>query len=137
MSTEHLVASAGDRLGGSRDDSLQDVPHPVDTALPGPGEVERARAVMEKRGVVDAQRKCDRSVRLVPGRADRVEAAPVLLEPPSCIVGLAALHLRPPQHVGFRWSRDRLRRRHERRESPEEMLLEGIEFVDHGSRRPG
>ena len=133
---EHLVPPAGDRLGGCRDDPQQDVAQPVDAPLRGAREVEGARAVVEESRVVDAERECDGGVRLVPGRADGVEAAPVLLEPAGRIVGLAALHLRPPEHLGLLRYRDRRGRRRERLESPEEMLLEGIEFVDHGSRRP-
>jgi hypothetical protein len=73
------VAPARDRLDRGGDDAEQDVADSVDVGLGGAGEVERAGAVMQQRRVVDAQRERNGRVRLVPRRADRVEAAAVLL----------------------------------------------------------
>ena len=106
---------------------------PVDPGLCGAGEVEGARAVVKERRIVDAQRQRDRSVRLVTGRADRVEAPPVLLEPARGVVRLPAVDLRAPDllHLGRRrpsaaLGSSALQRR-------EEMLLERIGSSGHGS----
>ena len=89
---------------------------------------------MEQRRVRRAQGKRDRRVALVPGRADRVEGALLLLEPARRVVAMPALDLRAPERlgvrVGSRRSAGRGRKRLERREK---MLLERIEIVgDHG-----
>ena len=64
--------------------------------LAGAREVEGARAVVEQRRVGRAQRERDGRVALVPGRADRVEAAALLLQPPRREVAVPALDLSPP-----------------------------------------
>ena len=71
-----------------------------------PREVEGARAVVEERGIVDAQRERDGRIRLVTRRADRVEAPAVLLEPAGGVVRLAAVDLRPPELLHL-WRRRR------------------------------
>ncbi len=73
---EHLVPPARDRLVGGRCHPEQDVPGAVVTCLARAGEVEGARPVVEERRVARAERQCDERVRLVPRRADGVEAEP-------------------------------------------------------------
>ena len=133
LAAEHLVPSARDRLDRRRHDAEQDVTEAVDLGLRRAGEVERARAVVQERRVVGPQRERDRGVRLVPGRADRVEAPAVLLEPARRVVGLAAVDLRAPDLLDLGRSRAQRGARLERAQSLEEMLLERIELV---RRRP-
>ena len=127
---EHLVAAAGDRLVDRGGHALHHVGDAVPTGLPRAGEIERAGAVVEKRGIRGSQRKSDRRVALVPGRSDRVERALLLLQPARGVIAVPTLDLRAPERLGLRVSRrrDALRRR-ERLEGREEMLLERIEIV--------
>ena len=129
---EHLVPAAGDRLRAGRDDAAQDVLDPVDARPGRAGEVERARPVVQQRGIVGPQRERDRGVRLVARRADRVEAPAVLLEPARGVVRLPAVDLRAPDLLRLGRRRDRRGRGSKRPQSPEEVLLERIELVDHG-----
>ena len=96
---EHLVPAARDRLGAGRGDAAQDVGHAVAPRLRRTREIERAGAVVEERRVGGAEREGDAGVALVPGRADRVEAAARLLEVAGGEVALAALDLRPPDRL--------------------------------------
>ena len=125
---EDLVPAARDRLERGGDDAEHDVAQSVDLGLSGPGEVERAGAIVEERRVVDAQRECDGGIRLVAGRADRVEAPPVLLEPARGVVRLPAVDLGAPDlpHLGRRGAQRGARL--EGSQSCEEMLLERVEL---------
>ena len=93
---EDLVPPAGDRLLGGRRHAEEDVPDAVPPGLRRPREVEAARPVVEERRVGRLERERDERVRLVPGRADRVEAEPLRLEPPCRVVDRAALDAGPP-----------------------------------------
>ncbi len=136
---EHLVAAAGDRLVDRGRDAEHHVGNAVAAHLPGAGEVERARAVVEQRRVGGAERERDDGVALVPGRADRVEAAALLLQPARGEVAVTARDLGLPERLGAAvpWTAGSGRRL-ERRERCEEMLLERIEVVGrhrHGASR--
>ena len=93
---EDLVSTPRDRLDRGGDDAEHDVAEPAQLGLGGSREIERTRAVVEKRRIVDAQRQRDRCIRLVSCRADRVEAPAVLLQPAGGVVGLPAVDLRAP-----------------------------------------
>ena len=107
VAAEDLVPSTGDRLCGRGDDPEHDVPDTVDTGLRSAREIERTRPVVQKRRVIDSKRERDSSVRLVAGRADRVEGAAVLSQPARGVVRLPAVHLCLPDRVRLGWHRDR------------------------------
>ena len=69
LMAEHLVAAAGDGLVRRRHQSQQDIQDPVAgrRGLLAPGQVERARPVVEQGRVGDPQRRGDARVALVPG----------------------------------------------------------------------
>ena len=90
------MAPARDRLDGRSDDAEHEVPQALDARLRRAREIERPGAVVEERGVVGTQCERDGGVRLVTGRADGVEASPVLLQPARRVVGLPAVDLRTP-----------------------------------------
>ncbi len=131
LPAEDLVTPSRDRLDRGGDDAEQHVAQAVDLRPGGACEIEGARAVMEESGVVDAERQRDGGVRLVPGRSDRVEAAPVLLQPARRVVGLPAVDLRPPELLDLVRRRAERRTRLERAERPDEVLLERIEVDGH------
>ena len=126
LAAEDLVPPAGDRLEGGRDDPEHDVAQAVDLGLRCAGEVEGARAVVQERRIVDPKRERDGRVRLVAGRADRVEAPPVLLQPAGRVVRLAAVDLRAPELLDLRRRRAQGGARLERSQRLEEVLLERI-----------
>ena len=99
MVSEHLVASAGDRLVGRGGDAEHDVRHPVVAHLARAGEVEGARAVVEQRRIGGPQRQGHGTVALVARRADRVEAPALLLQPARREIAEPAVDLRPPQRL--------------------------------------
>jgi hypothetical protein len=77
----HLVASLGDRVLARGDDAEQRVEHGgASRVLARASQDEAPRPVMEECRVVDAELRADDGVVLVAGRADRVEAAPGLLQ---------------------------------------------------------
>ena len=100
---EDLVAPAGDRLVGRRGHAEQDVPHPVPPGLRRSREIEAAGPVVEQRRVGRLEGERNERVRLVSGRADRVEADALRLEPPCRMVDRAALDAGPPRRFRLGW----------------------------------
>ena len=91
---EHLVPPAGDRLVRGRRHSEQHVTDWVDAGhLTGAGAVEPAGPVVQQGRVGWPQRRGQRGVALVAGRADRVVAAALLLHPPGREIEVPALRL--------------------------------------------
>jgi hypothetical protein len=123
---EHLVAAARDRvlLGGG--DAAEDVGHPVPSRLRGPREVEGAGAIVEERRIGRPQCERDAGVRLVPRRADGVEAPPDALQGARREVAEAAPHLRPPDRLRVR--RFAAPAGRQRAQAVEQVRLEGIEL---------
>ena len=134
LAAEDLVPPARDRLGRRGDDAEEDVAEAGDPCAVGARQVEGAGAVVEERGIVVAQRERDGRVRLVTGRADRVEAPPVLLQPARHVVGLPAVDLRPPDVLHLGRSGAERRARLQRPQAVEEMLLERVGLGGHRSR---
>ena len=91
---EHLVPPAGDRLVCGRRHSEQHVTDWVDAGhLAGAGAVEPAGPVVQQRRVGWPQRRGQRGVALMAGRADRVVSAALLLHPPGREIEVPALRL--------------------------------------------
>ena len=106
----------------------------VASDLSRPRQVEGTRAVVEQGRVARPQRQRDDGVALVPGRADRVEGAALLLQPARREVAAAAADLRAPDRIGVRRRRPDHRRR-ELAERGQEVLLERIEIRGSPARR--
>ena len=128
LPAEDLVPAARDRLERGGDHTEHDVAQPVDLGPRGTSEVERAGAVVEQRRVVDAQCERDGGIRLVPRRADRVEAPPVLLEPAGRVVRLPAVDLRAPDLSHLGRSLTQRGARLEGSQGCEQVLLERVEL---------
>ena len=129
---EHLVPPAGDRLVDCRGHAEQDVPRPVAPDLACAREIERPRAVVEERRVGGTQREGHIRVRLVPGRADRVEAEPLRLQPPGGMVDRAALDLGAPRRYRVGRDPDGCFGPLEGPKRLDQVLLEWVEVGAHG-----
>ena len=127
---EDLVPAAGDRFVVRGGDAAEDVGHAVAPVLRGPREVEGAGAIVEERRVGGAERERDAGVALVPGRADRVEAAARPLEVAGGEVAVAARDLGAPDRFELEGVAGR-RGRLERRELLEQVQFQRIEVVAH------
>ena len=128
---EDLVPTARDRLFHGRCHPEQDVPHAVATGLVRAREVEAARSIVEKRRVACTHSECDEGVRLVPRRADRVEAQLLALEPARGVVDRTTLDLRAPRNSRLGRELGFGGRGRKSAQTLEEMLFEGIEVVAH------
>ena len=138
---EHLVPAAGHRVRGRAGQAPERLADRVDAPVEvRAGGVERTRAVVQQRGVGGPRQQAEGGVRLVPGRADRVEAGASLLEPPRREVEVPALglgleeRLEPADESAV--DRVRLVRRAQAFDGAEEVLVDGL----HGTRgwhRPG
>jgi hypothetical protein len=88
------------------------------------------KAVMQQGWIRRAERRGDGGIALVPGRADRVEAMPLGLQPPGGQIGVPAAQLRVVQALEVRLGQV-ARRRGERVDAL------GEQFVDlHHDQRP-
>ena len=128
---EDLVPAARHRVRGRAGQAPERLAHRVDGAVEVcAGGVERTRAVVQQRGVGGPRQQSDRGVGLVPGRADRVEASPALLEPPRREVEVPALGLGLEERLepADKSAVDRLRlvRRAEVFDGAEEVLVDGL-----------
>ena len=132
---EDLVPAARDRLVDRGCHPEQDVLDPVAACLPGPGEVEATRAVVEERRVARAQPQGDVGVGLVPCGADRVEAEALLLQPSRRVVDRTARRLRTPRDLGILRCRRSPVLGGQGAERRDEVLLEGVEVARHGRGR--
>src|SRR5439155_7226853 len=103
-----------------------DVDDPAVADLARSREIEAARAVVEERRIAGAQRERHGAVRLVTGRADRVVAELLRLQPASGVVTKAAVDLRAPERVCLGRRRRFALRACERAERLEQVRLERV-----------
>ncbi len=137
--TEHLVTPTGDRLLGEREHAREHVPHRIVTGhLLGAGAVETAGSVVEQRRVGRPERRRDRRVALVSGRADRVIAVALRTEPSRRVVDDPALHLRREDAVEHADVGRRVRAGHstgggaDRGDAVEQCVFQFVEVVRTG-----
>ncbi len=129
--SEDLVPAAGHRVRGRAGEAPERLAHRLDAPVDvRAGGVERTRAVVQQRGIGGPRQQADGGVRLVPGRADRVEARPSLLEPPRREVEVPALDLGLEERLELADKSVsqgvRLVRRTEVFDGAEEVLVDGL-----------
>ena len=132
---EDLVPAACERLLGCGGHPEQDVLDPVASRLRRSREVEATRAVVKEGRVARAQPQRDVGVGLVPGGADRVEAAALLLQPSRGVVDRTARGLRTPRDLGILRCRRSAVLGGQGAKRRDEVLLERVEVARHGRGR--